>query len=264
MVQFQSNEVFIKMSQKVNRNVLLLSNRLTWNSNWCETKLSYNKMLLSDFNERVNVIPLIKHFNLLSNCLLLNSSNGLVFTYSSLINWRYFTQSINLTEANLNTAKKDNNFLTPITPNNFKWSNISNERLKNIFLPLCFTKLINHQLVTVSVPFILSKSIADFIANQLLTNFNSKTNDFKKGLFQGIVSTVRSILNKSNYLYIKGISVKCKGKWSRTRSGRKQLLSFDIGQLNSDQKSLISFAINNFNTKFGSCSIKVWICYNYM
>lgn len=251
------------MSQKVNRNVLLLGNRLSWNSNWCEIKSSYSNLLLVDFNERVNAIPMIKSFNLFSGNFLINSTNGVLFTYNSLLNHRYFSQSTNLTDSGLNTSKMDSNSITPLFSNMFRWTACFNESSKNICSSLRFTRLENYQLVTISIPFILSKSIADFIANQLLINFNLKNHEFKKGLFQGIVSTVRNILNKSNYLYIKGISVKCKGKWLRTRTGRKQSLVFDIGQLNSDNKNLISFATSNFNTKFGSCSIKVWICYNY-
>jgi hypothetical protein len=252
------------MSQKVNSNVLLLGNRLAWNSNWCEIKSSYNKMLLDDFNKRINAISTIKSLNLFSNSLLLKSTNGVLFTYNSLINHRYFNQSINLTEISLNTSKTDLKYITPSLPNAFSWANNCNENSKNMCSSLCFTNLNSQLLITISIPFVLSKSIADFVANQMLANFSYKSNDFKRGLFQGIVSIVRSVLNKSNYLYVRGIFVKCKGKWTRTRSGRKQLLTFGIGQLNSEQKSLTSYATTPFNTKFGSCTIKVWICFNHL
>jgi ribosomal protein S3 len=67
-------------------------------------------------------------------------------------------------------------------------------------------------------------------------------------------------LSKSNI--ISGLKVECSGKWKQTASGRKQKLLFVVGNIKAQSvDQVISYGFSTINTKFGSCSFKVWVCF---
>jgi ribosomal protein S3 len=59
---------------------------------------------------------------------------------------------------------------------------------------------------------------------------------------------------------IVGLKVICSGKWKKTRSGRKQKFLVKFGRIKNPSISVATSYNYAFQkTKFGSCSIKVWI-----
>lgn len=150
--------------------------------------------------------------------------------------------------------------ITPVH-GNVCWMNYYKEHSKNALLSLSFINQKTYNFIISSIPFLASKMVADFIAYQILIAFKLKEKAFKQGVLQGIILLSKNILSRSNFLYVSGILVKIKGKWIRTRTGRKQAIMFSVGQLTSEQKGTVSFGSSDFYTKFGSCNVKVWICF---
>jgi ribosomal protein S3 len=63
--------------------------------------------------------------------------------------------------------------------------------------------------------------------------------------------------------HILGFKIVCSGKWKKTRSGRKQKLTIKFGQIvNSSVSNVILYDYSVQKTRFGSCSIKVWISHS--
>ena len=59
-----------------------------------------------------------------------------------------------------------------------------------------------------------------------------------------------------------GLRIECKGRWKKTKSGRKQKLSLSIGKTNRiGMKNLLFFSSDFQKTKFATCGFKVWIAY---
>jgi len=62
---------------------------------------------------------------------------------------------------------------------------------------------------------------------------------------------------------ITGLKIECKGKWKKTRSGRKQKLNISFGKIQKNTlTNIIFYHSNSQETKYGKCSIKIWISYN--
>ena len=119
----------------------------------------------------------------------------------------------------------------------------SNKLLKNqylVFYPLLITQFVTSQLTNTN------------IINLTGTNFNNT-------LQTNILKLIKLLLVKFNYKII-GFKVICVGKWKKTKTGRKQKIYFKFGQIQTANiANKIYYHSTAQKTKFGVCSIKIWI-----
>jgi ribosomal protein S3 len=73
---------------------------------------------------------------------------------------------------------------------------------------------------------------------------------------------MRAYFTNQHKFLISGIRVSCKGKWSKTATGRAQKLVLTLGKLNTQTiDTFIDYSFSTVATKFGACSVKVLISY---
>jgi ribosomal protein S3 len=59
-----------------------------------------------------------------------------------------------------------------------------------------------------------------------------------------------------------GIKIICVGKWKKTNTGRKQKIYLKYGQIQSSNiANKILYHNISQTTKFGVCSIKIWVAH---
>jgi len=108
-------------------------------------------------------------------------------------------------------------------------------------------------------PVITAEAVANYIKGQMSASPKMKTVDFRQGLKRGI-SHLALFLSKrlSTGAPIQGIRIVCAGRWSKTRSSRKQRLVYARGSLKRlTFSSLLDYGMATVTTKFGVFSIKV-------
>jgi hypothetical protein len=131
--------------------------------------------------------------------------------------------------------------------------NSSSERNKIISL------LLSNISSKVLYPSISAQVLSDYIRRQMSLPQKSKDLDFRINLKTG-VSMLAVFLFKRFPLgsSIRGLRIVCSGRWSKTRSGRKQRLVYNRGSLKRlTFSALLDYGMATVTTKFGVCSIKV-------
>lgn len=143
--------------------------------------------------------------------------------------------------------------------------NFSNNFFLNLlFLPLNFTnqKCFFYQ----NLKLTQAQLLTDYITFQLSKSYKKKDFFFKRNLVFGILKTMSGVLNYSNNYttgMISGIKVECSGRWKQTSNGRSQKVRLLLGNVSTQTNNkFISYDYSTTHTKYGSCGIKVWICYN--
>jgi ribosomal protein S3 len=59
---------------------------------------------------------------------------------------------------------------------------------------------------------------------------------------------------------ILGMKIVCKGRWSKTNTGRKQYLRIVTGSLSSTSlRAKLSYSSHTVTTRYGRCSVRVWL-----
>jgi len=115
------------------------------------------------------------------------------------------------------------------------------------------------------LPVFTAQVLSDYIAEQVAAPESQKSIAFKRNLLSGVALFTISLLKQvklSNSGVISGLKVECSGKWKQTASGRKQKLLFIVGNIKAQSiDQFLSFGFSTVNTKFGSCSFKVWVCF---
>lgn len=118
------------------------------------------------------------------------------------------------------------------------------------------------------LPFTKAQTIANYIAKQIKTPQRRRDLGFKTSLKTGVkllaVDIIQNtkIFNKSSF---KGLKIECSGKWRQTTAGRAQKESYLFGNLSSQSvNELIFYSSCKAATKYGTCNIKVWVCYKQM
>jgi ribosomal protein S3 len=84
---------------------------------------------------------------------------------------------------------------------------------------------------------------------------------FSVNLLEAFVWFAKGLIDRSALSYISGIVIVCKGKWSKTASGRSQRVIFNIGRFSL--KNLVTFGSSSTVTKYGVCHVKVWVNYKW-
>lgn len=111
--------------------------------------------------------------------------------------------------------------------------------------------------------FFFPKLFTEFVKLQLMETkiVNLKKNNFNQNLQGNLVNFVNYFLSEFGY-DILGIKIICGGRWKKTGTGRKQKLYLKFGRIQSSNiaNKILYHSINQ-KTKYGMCSIKVWIAH---
>lgn len=258
------------MGQKINTNSLQLGTRLAWDSNWCDVNHFFYDNVLKDLDWKHYGKYIIKSLNLLPGNFIIRHVNSKTQIYSKVSNYKYFspsfssTRSLNtsLLESSKNLHEKSLLALSPL--NSLESLSLYNykevDKSKYVRLNLFNRYYLKNR--SSAIPFLFAESISDFIVSQMEAPTKKKDLFFRANLLQGLVELTKCLINKSNSTYISGIAIKCKGKWTKTRTGRKQKLTLSVGQITPlGANSIISYGFSTVATKHGACGVKVWVSY---
>jgi len=256
------------MAQKVNSLSLRLNKRLNWNTILCthsfndycnqivnnSTILEISKNILYDLKILQNNTSLTKTSKGFSvNCKILDQQ---LFFYlvkflcstkktSHLFN-SYYQAYINILKSiNKKLILNHKSILQQFTTIKTQKQIIKQKKFKSNFLslyPVIFTLFTKIQL-------------------SVLEPNNLVYNVFGKNLQKSLLNLIEIFLRLFKYQII-GIKLICSGKWKKTNSGRKQKIYLKFGQVQSSNlatKILYNHATQK--TKFGICSIKIWIAH---
>jgi len=199
----------------------------------------------------------------------------------------------NCNEATVSSSNKNVEFLTKLfttknSKNNpFQTSAIKRELVKNLqsnnmknisnntlFFQLSLLKVLQKTLVSskvnvgnsnLSLFFFDAQQLAGYISKQMNDSNKYKSLIFKQKEPINALAKFSGELLKTSILnneLIAGIKIQLSGKWKQTTNGRKQKLTLLLGSINNQSIGFF-FSLSNsvFTTKFGSCCIKVSICY---
>ena len=105
--------------------------------------------------------------------------------------------------------------------------------------------------------------VNQFIKTNLseIGNVVLKTNTFSRNIQGNIINFIALLLFEFKY-DILGLKIICSGRWKKTNTGRKQKLYLKLGQIQSSNVTN-KIIYNNINqtTKYGVCSVKIWIAH---
>ena len=161
----------------------------------------------------------------------------------------------------------------------FENRNLKNESIKNMspfsntflfnFLKLNFSSLklkkINKYKKSSFFPFICAQTLSDFVVLQENLPNKHKNRNFKWGLKIGIIKLAHFFFNSKTTNLISGIKFICSGRWIKTKSSRKQKFIYSLGKLkNQTISAFLDYGFSFVTTKYGICSLKVWISYKYI
>lgn len=236
------------MAQKKNPIGLRLKNRLNWKTAYNFSFNQSSNTLVNSFSLNFFISRLITIFGLNgNNHNLIQDSKGKYNTIKVISNKRLI-DNINY---NLSTyINQRNHFVKLLSANIFK----------SLFI--CWTdqkyfRTNNKKIFQIISPKILGL----YITEQLIKPTSTNNNTLSKNLNVGILNIINKIadLTNSNIL---GLKVSCSGKWKKTRDGKTKKLTFLFGKLRrSTLSNLILYDTSSVTTKFGICTVKVWIHY---
>ena len=254
------------MAQKINTLNLRLNKRLNWNNQSCVhdfNDYSNNVLNLSNilyaskniaFNLRLtqNIIRAVKTSkNYKINSVMLNQKffidlfKGICITKKTTNNFiSYHKKCIRLFcmifKGFMLTQNQLSYNLTDINAQKFLWKN---KMFKSKFLklfPKIFTEFSKIQLTTID-------------------HLSFHGNNFGLSLQKKLINLLNVFLKIFKYDLL-GIKILCFGKWKKTNTGRKQKIVLKFGQTRtSNIADKILYHSIAQKTKYGICSIKIWI-----
>ena len=229
-----------KMGQKILATSLRVSNKTAWNSVWSEDNKTHSIFLFKD-------LEIKKFIKMVSNRLAIKFYQALIKPQNGALNIEVKNVSGNA----LDKFPRSLSFLESFILNTRSFLGLK--------LGLKFN-LWKSKILFSNVP---ARFFSEFISLQIKLSPKRRSKIFKYGLFYGIKSILSYYYNNRTKNFVSGIKVVCKGKWSKTSSGRSQKILLDLGRLNAQSFSyFVDSHITTFNTKFGVCSVKVSISYN--
>ena len=246
------------MGQKINSIGFRLGTRRAWNSIWNVEKNNYSNLFFKDLESRKSIKNILKFLGFFPNHLIIRKSAKKSLIYSRFITASNFSN----VEKHQSITEKNTKYLSPFI----------NGFLFNFFkfkLPLLqnFMKLQQNNQFKKSMlfPFISAHALSEFIALQQGLPLRQKANNFKWGSKWGIIKLAHYFFNSKTTSFLSGIKFICAGKWVKTKSGRKQRFIYSLGKLkNQTISAFIDYGFSNVVTKYGMCSLKVWISYKYI
>ena len=235
------------MAQKTGAISLRIANKTIWNSVWSEDNKTYYHFLFQD-------LEIKKYIRLISNFLGLKAAKTLVKPQNGSMN-------INIKQVSLSQAYKKDKLFRLTKSLSFIKNHIVNVQKRTNALN--YKRDLNLWESKALFFFVPARWFSDFIALQIKLSPKHRNNSFKFGVPSGIQSLLRYYYNKNTRNFVSGIKVICKGKWTKSNSGRTQKFIWNLGSLNNQTFSFfIDSHISTFTTKFGACSVKILISYN--
>ena len=256
-------ELILNKMAKINTIGQRLKKRLNWNNTFkvCNMK-NFSKILFLN-NKAYNIVQdLLRATNFYVNqYALTQASKGQTLTTKIL-------HKVENTQIELNQTKKNRILRETMTKmKEFFFINkklnleISNSFFPNFSIPEKNDRSnINYSILKKNKFLILSpKFFSLFIMNEIRLTRDKQIYNFSEN-FKNIVSRFCKkflIIFKNNIL---GIKIVFSGKWKKTRTGRKQKLTLKFGKMrNNALNEIILFDWLDQKTKFGVCSLKIWI-----
>jgi hypothetical protein len=108
-------------------------------------------------------------------------------------------------------------------------------------------------------PALSAQVLSEYIRRQMVAPQKLKDLDFRLNLKTGISQLAILLLKRFDLVTpIRGLRVVCSGRWSKTRSSRKQRFVYNRGSLKRlTFSAFLDYGTSTVTTKFGVCSIKV-------
>lgn len=232
------------MAQKTNAISLRVSNKITWSSMWSEDNKTYYYPLFKDLEIRKSFKLLTSFLGVKMNELLIKPQNG-----SVTINAKRIAQLIK--KDSIRVSFKRLVFLKDLAINAHQMGNVLKYKKK---VSLWESKMLFW--------YIPAAFFSEYISLQIKLSLGRRNEVFKLGIQGGIQTMLRYYFNSRRKLFVSGIKVICKGKWTKTNTGRTQKMIFNLGRLNNQvSDSFLDSSISTVTTKFGVCSVKVVISY---
>ena len=225
------------MGQKINSNSFRLGINQSWNSLWACDKNFYAGILHEDINLTkylTNVLETSGYF--VGDCFIQRSYLNINIY---LMLYEYKKSGI-VKDSKLLT---NNNTLEDLNINNLK-KNLEKLTSKSVVL------YITNATSPFNSPLILSKIIATYLENSkdLRLAVTSMLKNFKKEFFK-----------ESNII---GLKILCAGRIQGRRSKLADVQWMQVGSISLQTiKNSISYGYSTAFTKYGTCGVKVWICY---
>ena len=251
------------MSQKVNPIVFRLGARSSWLSVWNAKKQDYSSILLNDVEFRSSFNAFMSFFGLFPSFPLVSYSTKNSVLYSKILNRNDLLKMkfvFNARKKELVNRKRYNLsmcsfFSKTLYLDLFNYQKTSERQiLKNDQSHVFFNFLY--------FPFISAQVLTNFICTQIQETLKNKEVGFKKNIRRGILKVIQSCFNKKTVHFISGIRLICSGRFSKTKSGRTQSLSYSLGKLNIPKvSSFLDYGYSTVTTPLGSCSLHVLLCF---
>ena len=253
------------MAQKINSLTFRLKKRLNWKINLAvHNFLDYSNSMLNSVNILTTYQKLLFHLKIMqNNNFLLKSSKTYKISLKTLNQnfYFFFFKILILNKSTQHFYNYRDSYLKLFSKVLKKYLFISN-KLENNLGSIQTQKKLNKSLFLKSNFITLSPKIfLDFAKIQLKKNdiITILTSNFNKTLQKSILKFIEIVLKNYNYDII-GLKIICSGRWKKTSTGRKQKLFLKFGQIkSSDISNKITYQNLSQVTRFGICSIKIWI-----
>lgn len=257
-----SNHVVLTMGQKVSSVSFRLGKRLCWSDLWTTKTNHYGIKLFKVLEKRENVSYVLRALNARTNKIFVRNSNLTTDVFINVTENKSFdavfgTLPSSSSRLNLKNKIKD---VCAFTNKDGSVLNLSLTSLTGLR-----QKTLNKKDFSIILPILSAQILSDFIAEQINDSETTKNQTFKHNLLGAIARLAMSFLKQvklSRQKLISGLKIECYGKWKQTSSGRKQKLLFTVGSVKKQSLGqFLSFGFSTVNTKYGSCSVKVWISF---
>ena len=248
------------MAKRVNSISLRLGKRLTWNHVWSVNRVSSATKILTGFNTHRLTSTLLESSSNINNLSQI-STNSFSRIYLDILTSSNYTSAFDSIASISKSIPLGQNAIRDI-----------NNKLRHLSVDSHYSYSTNFDAKTLqrnkglnSLPALSAQVLAKYITNQIVINDSLKSQSFKSDLSNGIAKTSISILKMfqlNDSTLLSGLKVECYGKWKQTNTGRKQSVKFIVGKVHTQQLSqLLSYGTSSISTRFGICTVRVWLCF---
>jgi ribosomal protein S3 len=200
--------------------------------------------MLQDLETRHYIKILLESLGLSNNNLLIKNQNKSLFIYTKKITKLVNRRRRGRKKDELKRLLMQNNSILNVQTNFFSQKKLSLWEKKFFF------------------SFTSANVFSEYVSNQIGLSARFRDDIFRAGIQNGILALMRNYFTNQNKFLISGVRISCKGKWSKTATGRTQKLVLTLGKLNTQTiNSFIDYSLSTVATKFGACSVKVLISY---
>ena len=238
------------MGNKINPTNFRIAKRLNWKNLWNAPNTNYAEIYK-------NSIDLVEYTKVLAKCLgysldLMTVIKGYKKDY------RMYSSLISLNTVLSEHKVKLRNQLQTLDRLNVNQTN--SKVCLDLFKPSLEGDTHCRQQ---NYPILSGQFLSDFIANNINSKGRYKNTTFRKRSLQKNISIiVYNMIKNWNIRNICGIRIVVSGRWQRTKSGRKQKLIVNFGELKkSSVATVLSYGFSSAITKYGSNGVKVYVRY---